>query len=78
MINSIYRLIDLKGAKKMKIDYSQKSVIRLPEVMRRTGLSRSTIYAYMQKGFFPQSVSLGVRAVGWYDCDIDAWIECRG
>lgn len=40
-------------------------IIRLPEVVKITGLSRSTIYLRMSKGDFPQSISLGERAVGW-------------
>lgn len=52
-------------------------VIRLPAVIRMTGLSRSTIYLHMSKGFFPQSVSLGERAVGWVESQIDQWLDER-
>lgn len=52
-----------------------KRILRLPEVMTRTGLSRSTIYAYMGVKSFPKSIALGVRSVGWLESDIDAWIE---
>lgn len=49
-------------------------VLRLPAVKARTGLSRSTIYLRMAAGEFPRAVNLGVRAVGWIEADIDAWI----
>lgn len=49
-------------------------VLRRPEVTRRTGLGRSTLYAYMQAGRFPDSVPIGPRAVGWLDEDVDRWI----
>ena len=52
-------------------------IIRLPEVKNLTGLSRTTIYLRMHKGEFPQSIPLGVRAIGWYAADIDKWIEQR-
>jgi prophage regulatory protein len=53
------------------------AVIRLPEVLRLTGLSRSTIYELMEKGAFPRNFALGCRAVGWGVDDIEAWIEQR-
>ena len=52
-------------------------ILRLPEVMARTGLSRSTIYARLAQGRFPRPVSLGGRAVGWIEAEIDAWLRER-
>ncbi|OLQ92645.1 AlpA family transcriptional regulator [Vibrio panuliri] len=52
-------------------------IIRLPEVIRRTGLSRSTIYLHMSKGVFPKSVSLGERAIGWAETDVEQWLDER-
>ena len=52
-------------------------IIRLPEVINRTGLSRSTIYSRISKNSFPHSISLGDRAVGWIESEIDEWIESR-
>ncbi|WP_337161329.1 helix-turn-helix transcriptional regulator [Vibrio alginolyticus] len=46
-------------------------IIRLPEVIDMTGLSRSTIYLRMSQGSFPLSISLGERAVGWLKVDIE-------
>ena len=54
-----------------------KRIIRLPEVKARTGLSRSSIYAFMSKEDFPKSISLGARAVGWLEGDIEIWLERR-
>ena len=47
----------------------------MPKVKERTGLSRSTIYAKIAEGTFPRPVSLGARAVGWLESEIDAWIN---
>lgn len=52
-------------------------VIRLPEVLRRIGVSRSKLYADVNSGHFPSPISLGARAVGWLDTDVDDWIGGR-
>jgi prophage regulatory protein len=52
--------------------------VRMPEVLSRTGLSRSHIYKLQSSGLFPKSISLcGGRAVGWLDSEIDEWMEYR-
>jgi prophage regulatory protein len=50
-------------------------IMRLPAVKDQTGLSRSSIYLRMNKKEFPQSISLGSRAVGWLEEDIEQWLE---
>ena len=54
-----------------------QTIYRLPEVKQRTGLQRSTIYKLMSDGLFPRSVSLGARAVGWFEAEIEEWITER-
>ncbi|WP_405222209.1 helix-turn-helix transcriptional regulator [Lentisalinibacter sediminis] len=53
---------------------ADKTIWRLPEVMARTGLSRSTIYAKISRNEFPPPINLSVRAVGWLADEVDAWI----
>jgi prophage regulatory protein len=55
--------------------HQEHSIIRLPTVVDKTGLSRSSIYKRMHSGDFPKSLSLGSRSVGWYAADVDKWIE---
>ena len=55
----------------------QVRFLRLPEVLARTGLSRSTIYVRLGQGRFPRPVSLGARAVGWIESEVDEWIRAR-
>ena len=50
-------------------------ILRLPEVIKRTGRSRSSIYSDMSVGEFPNSVKLGARAVGWTESSINQWID---
>lgn len=53
------------------------SILRLRDVIARTGLPRSTIYLRMSQGAFPTAISLGYRTVGWLADEIDQWIESR-
>ncbi len=49
----------------------KKTIIRLPSVMVRTGLARSSIYHKISVGEFPRPVKLGPRAVGWIESEIE-------
>jgi prophage regulatory protein len=51
------------------------TMLRLPAVKRSTGLSRSTIYLRIAQGAFPKPVSLGGRAVGWLESEIQEWLQ---
>lgn len=61
-------------------------ILRIAEVRRRTGLSRSTIYARITPDprrpreydpTFPVPIRLGARAVGWIAAEVDAWVAAR-
>jgi prophage regulatory protein len=54
-----------------------KTLLRLPEVRRRTGANANDIYEGMKNGTFPLSVPIGARTVGWVEDEIDKWIERR-
>jgi prophage regulatory protein len=51
-------------------------ILRLPDVIARTGMKRSWIYREMRAKGFPAAVKLG-RASGWDATAIDEWIESR-
>ena len=53
------------------------TILRLPTVKTRTGLSRSTIYLRIAEGSFPAPVSLGGRAVGWIEAEVNDWLAKR-
>jgi prophage regulatory protein len=55
----------------------QHTILRLPEVKQRTGLSRSSIYLRISNKEFPAPISLGGRAVGWLKEEIDGWLVTR-
>lgn len=52
-------------------------VMKLNEVINTTGLSRSSIYAYMAKGGFPKPIQLGPRAVAWVEDEVQGWLQVR-
>lgn len=62
------------------------TILRRKQVEARTGLSRSTIYAKLRHNpkrpgdfapTFPKSVSVGAKAVGWIEAEIDAWLTAQ-
>lgn len=55
----------------------QTAILRRKQVEQRIGLSRSFIYKGIQEGTFPKPIPLGVRAVGWRESDIQAWLEAQ-
>lgn len=60
-----------------KSNHLPDRLLRLPDVVRCTGLSRSSIYALQGEGKFPKSVKLSLRAVAWPQQQIQKWIEGR-
>lgn len=51
--------------------------LRLPEVIRRTGYKKASIYNMVRNGEFPKSVKIGPRAVAWDSNEIEAWIASK-
>ena len=52
-------------------------LIRLPEVLNRTGISRSLVYKLIKEDKFPKQVNTSPRTSGWLEHEIDEWIEER-
>ncbi|MEP7307502.1 MAG: AlpA family phage regulatory protein [Acidobacteriota bacterium] len=49
-------------------------VLRLNEVKRITGLSRTTIWQMERSGKFPKHVRLTGKAIGWLESQIGGWM----
>ena len=56
---------------------SEAVILRLPEVLELTKISKSTLYRFMQSGDFPRPIRLGQRARAWRKAEILKWIEAR-
>lgn len=54
---------------------SDERMLRLPQVVTRTGLSKPTIYRRAKNGTFPKPRKLGERAVAWLESEISDFIE---
>lgn len=53
------------------------TLLRRPQVEALTGLSRSTLYLFIQKSNFPAPVRLGARSVAWRESEVLQWIADR-
>ncbi|BET95603.1 helix-turn-helix transcriptional regulator [Xenorhabdus taiwanensis] len=61
----------------MTVTTLKTSLIRLPEVQRRTGYSKAWIYKLISDGEFPKQVKIGPRSVAFIEAEIDNWIAQR-
>lgn len=50
-------------------------LIRLPEVLERTGYGKAWIYSLISEGRFPAPVKIGVRAIAFVESEVDEWIQ---
>ena len=57
--------------------YVAPRLLRLPEVMARTGLRRTSLYQRVGAGTFPQAVALTTTARAWLESEVQAWISDR-
>lgn len=55
----------------------QKQLLRLPDVRRIVGLSRSEIYRRIASKTFPPPVPLGERIRAWDSSAISSWVDQR-
>jgi prophage regulatory protein len=53
------------------------TILRLPDVKLRVGLSRSSIYQAIQCKNFPAPIPLGPRARGWVESEVEEWLNDR-
>jgi prophage regulatory protein len=66
--------------------HTAPTILRRKQVEVRTGLSRSTIYAKMRLNpkrprdydpTFPRPISVGAKAVGWIEAELNAWLTTQ-
>jgi prophage regulatory protein len=53
------------------------TLLRLPEVLSRTKLSRSKLYEELDRGRFPKPIKIGERINAWADGEVEDWIQAR-
>jgi prophage regulatory protein len=52
-------------------------LIRIDEVLHISGMSRSALYASIQKGEFPAQVKLSKKSSAWVYSEVLDWIRAR-
>jgi len=52
-------------------------LLRLFQVVNKTGLSRAMIYKMMKLDEFPMNVHISLRSVAWVDSEIEEWMANR-
>lgn len=70
-------VLTLATAKQTGAASSGGRFLRIPDVMKTTGLGRSTIYRMVAAGTFPAQVKLTVQASGWWQAEVDEWMRDR-
>ncbi|EJA5009149.1 helix-turn-helix transcriptional regulator [Salmonella enterica] len=53
------------------------NLLRMSEIMRRTGYGKAWIYRLISQGKFPRPVKIGSRAIAFVESEVDDWINQR-
>ncbi|OHT22349.1 hypothetical protein A3Q29_11050 [Providencia stuartii] len=67
----------------MKPHTQTMKILRIPAVMAKIGIARSTIYDWLNPNSkrydstFPKPRRLGKQSVGWIEIEIDEWLLQR-
>lgn len=56
-------------------EVTPRRLIRLPEVLKRVGLSRARMYGLINAGRFPKQVRIGLRSVAFIESEIEEWMD---
>ena len=56
---------------------ARERLLKLPEVLQLTGLSKSTLYRKIASHTFPPQVEQGPKGVAWHEWEVLAWIASR-
>jgi len=50
------------------------TIIKIKDLPKKVGLSRSSIYRLVRLGQFPTPIKLSERSSGWFESEIDQWL----
>jgi len=51
------------------------SFLRITEVMKKTGIAKSTIWLWAKEGKFPKPIKLSPRITVWEEEEINKWMS---
>jgi prophage regulatory protein len=49
-------------------------LLRLPQVIDRTGLGKTKLYELQKDGLFPMRIKITAHAVAWIEEEVETWI----
>lgn len=55
----------------------EERIIRKPELFSKIGLADATIWRMEKAGRFPKRIKLGGNSVGWFETEINKWLEAK-
>jgi prophage regulatory protein len=61
----------------MRTNEAPQRLLRLPDVIRITGLARSSIYDGIRACTFPKPIPLCGRNVAWVESEVADWVTSR-
>jgi prophage regulatory protein len=61
----------LKVAAPAKVD----RIFKAPEAAEKIGVSRASLYRFVKLGLLPRPRKTGLRASGWLESELDAFLE---
>lgn len=59
------------------MDHQNIQMLRIGEVCRRTGLSKSQIFRLVDGCGFPAPIKLSARATAWIEAEVEGWLRAR-
>ena len=68
---------DAKPTSQSLTQDSPMQMLRMPAVIQRTGLSRSTIYALAAEGKFPRQIRVSECTAAWLSSEVDDYLAER-
>lgn len=70
-------LIHQRQGEEANMKKSNIRLIRMPEVLSKTGFKKSWIYLLISNNSFPKPIKMGARAIAFVEAEIDEWVEDR-
>lgn len=70
-------LVHQRQGEEANMKKSNIRLIRMPEVLSKTGFKKSWIYLLISNDSFPKPIKMGARAIAFVEAEIDQWVEDR-
>lgn len=74
MVLDSISIVSIGGGMQAISSTIKENLIRLPEVIRRTGFSKPYLYKLISDDKFPKQVKIGARSIAFVESEVDEWI----